>query len=156
MLRCISVLLMSALLTVGFTTTVALAAPHTDDHGLPRADPGDTNTGEPTDPTTGESVANDFGTVTSQLGTTEHSVGEHSSDPLPTRCVGVGESCGETPRDGVGNVSRTDAGTATRCGVEDTGGSPGHHAAIIDGCDTNEFTDVTKDPGLPEELRGPA
>jgi hypothetical protein len=115
--------------------SVALAAP--DVNGCSGQDPTveTCDTGEPTNP-------NGFGTVNSQLGSTAHTVGEHSSDPVP------GDDDRETPRKGVGNVSRTD-GFLDPTGVNDTGTRPGDHACLIGAIDGDPNTDCTADPGLP-------
>src|SRR5215207_2143631 len=168
-------LLVSALVMLALAVNVALAE-QPDKKGLSGATESK-DTGEPTD-LDGNSVANDFGTVTSQLGTTEQSVGEHSSGFAP----GQDPDAEPAQRLGVGNVARTDDcvddinncdatvdGTSNSLtdvinrfdldpsgDVVDSGGRPGNHAALIDGIDGNDFTDVNEDPGLPEDCRDPA
>jgi len=136
--RIINVLLVSAVLAVGLTASVAMAqtTPNRDpdevctgerdepmicDKGQPGADePKDT--GKPDDP-------NAWGSVAAQLAD-EGVMGAHSSDPVPvggpgnTGCFGENKelNCRETPRDGLGNVAKNDfddhgvpTGTAEEC-----------------------------------------
>ena len=123
MLKRISVLLLSALLTVGLTANVAMGNTVTppdqdkihDDKGQPNADE-EKETGAPDDP-------NAWGSVAAQLAD-EGVMGAHSSDPVPTGCFGENKelNCRETPRDGLGNVAKNDfddhgvpTGTAEEC-----------------------------------------
>jgi hypothetical protein len=131
MLRRITVLLMAVLLLFALTGNVALALtePDLSDRGQPNADE-EKKKGKPNDP-------NAWGSVASQLGDAGV-MGAHSSDPLPTRCVGVGESCGETPRNGLGNEARNDAeahGVTGSC--SDTVNSKGE-PVDQDNCDTGD------------------
>jgi len=181
--RIINVLLVSAVLAVGLTASVAMAQtpPNRDgcdedpsplicDKGQPGADEVK-EAGQPTN-LAGDNIANGFGAGTSQRASTVHDIGEHSSNP-----VTFGEDPEalpqdvdrDTPRDGVGNVGRTDgdlAGTIntirdrldptnTEPDVVDQGPSPGAHACFITefddliGQDPEGATDCTADPGLP-------
>ena len=92
MLKRISVLLLSALLTVGLTAPVALAAPKDN------LDPKET--GGPGTHKDGSIIADDWGSVASDLGDAGV-MGEHSSDPVP-RIPGH-----ETPRDALGTSLKT-------------------------------------------------
>jgi hypothetical protein len=131
----------ACLLTVGLTATVALAEGAPPKKGQPGATE-DKSTGEPTN-------ANGFGTVTSQVGSTTHTVGDHSSGFAP----------GQDPEDnakpaqrlGVGNVSRNDGflDPDPDAGVDDTGTRPGDHSCLIDAIDGNDNTNCLGDPGLP-------
>src|SRR5919112_3614821 len=94
MFKRISVLLLSALLTVWLTTPVALAAP--PDNLDPK------ETGGPGTHDDGTIIADDWGSVASELGD-EGVMGEHSSDPVPF------VEGHETPRDGLGNVAKKDS-----------------------------------------------
>ncbi len=105
-MRRIIVLLVSVVLLALAANVPALAAPGEHEGRSP--------TGKPTDP-------NCWGEVTSQRASDEHDIGEHASDPLPTLDFGV--SGRETPRQGVGNVSRTDANPA--------GDHPSDHGALV-------------------------
>src|SRR5215207_2039712 len=191
--RIINVLLVSAVLAVGLTASVALAntagppdpVHKLDDKGVPNANE-DKETGQPTS-LDGENIANGFGAVTSQRASEFHDIGEHSSNPLNTRCpkdaagnlidpdcVSDAEAIAngdpqlinrDTPRDGVGNVSRNDGFLS---GVIDTfngdapapkdqGPSPGAHGCFIGQFDEligqddpiDPVTSCTNDPGLP-------
>jgi hypothetical protein len=125
MLRRISVLLLSALLTVGLTANVALAQPANRDDCVPDSDellcdkgqPGSDEEkvpGSPTDP-------NAWGSVVTQTAIqSEGDFGEHASDPP-----------GDEPRDGFGNVSRNDAGNEGP-DAPDTGDHIADHACIAD------------------------
>jgi hypothetical protein len=120
-LRRISVLLMSALVMVALVANAALAAPP-DNKGAcdnavnPDCAAEDKVKGSPNDP-------NAWGSVASQLGS-EGIMGEHSSDPVP-RVPG-----NETPRDGLGNVARNDAGNERTDPADDTGDHIADHACI--------------------------
>ena len=130
MLRRISVLLLSALLTVGLTVPVALAQPANRDgcepgsldllcdKGQPGSDeekvtgPPGTHVDENGDETL---IADDWGSVASALGDAGV-MGDHNSDPVQiggsdgTGCFGDNRehNCRETPRDGLGNVAMND------------------------------------------------
>jgi hypothetical protein len=160
LMRRIISLLVATLLMVALAANVALAAQPEGKGQGEATDSTGKDTGEPTDP-------NGFGTVTSQLGAGDHSVGDHSSGFAP----GQDENTEPAQRLGVGNVSRTDscsdAATEEGCvsledvindnnldpdgPVTDTGGKPGDHAALIDGIDGNPDTDVSGDPGNPDK-----
>ena len=156
MLRRISVLLLSALLTVGLTAPVALAAPP-EGKGCSGAALEPCDTGQPQD-AAGNNNANDWGSVASQLGDAGV-MGEHSSDPVP-RIEGH-----ETPRDGLGNVARNDLndhGVQGSCSDPtdvncDTGSHLSDHgcvaaAAPLPGSDPPVQPDCTLDP---QEAHGP-
>ena len=149
----INILLVSALLTVGLTATVALAAPGVQGCSGHNDSVEDCQTGSPEE----TAPAEGFGAVTSQRASTEHDIGIHSSDPTP------GD---DQPRKGVGNVARTDGGlvdlingfgdpTTTEDDVVDTGARVGDHGCLIGelddsiGADPQSVTDCTADPGLP-------
>ena len=160
----INVLLVSALLTVGLTATVALAAPgiegcsgHNETvDGIPIEEGGvpieECQTGSPED----TAPAEGFGATTSQRASTEHDIGEHSSNPTP------GD---DQPRKGVGNVARTDSGLVELIDFlngddpapEDTGARVGDHGCLIGQLDDainqdpEGVTDCTADPGLPDK-----
>ena len=153
----INVLLVSALLTVGLTATVALAAPgiegcsghHETVGDVPIKEGGvpieECQTGPPDEDT---APAEGFGAVTSQRASTVHDIGEHSSDQVE-------------PRKGVGNVARTDANLADLIdgpgGVEETGARVGDHGCLIGELDDafnqdpNGVTSCTDDPGNPDK-----
>src|SRR5918994_5049862 len=105
MLRRISVLLLSALLTVGLTAPVALAAP--PDNLDPKETGGPGTHVDEDETIDGTIIADDWGSVASQLGD-EGVMGKHSSDPVLTGCFGENQeqNCRETPRDGLGNVAK--------------------------------------------------
>jgi hypothetical protein len=124
MLNRIILLLVSALLIAALAANVALATPP-EDKGQPSAE-------EPKIPGSPDNP-NGWGTVTSQRASTAHDIGEHAS------------SFGE-PRDGIGNVSRTDGGLAGRLGTTDTGDHPGDHSCIVDDI---SGTNCEGGPGLP-------
>jgi len=177
--RIINVLLVSAVLAVGLTASVAMAnTAGPADQDTIHDDKGVQNAND-TEPTVDTAPANGFGTVTSQRASTVHDIGDHSSNPLNT----AGEANldpqdvnRDTPRDGVGNVARNDSGLAgaintirdrqdptnTEPDVVDQGSSPGAHGCLIGELDDligqDEFnqTSCTNDPGLPEALRGPS
>ena len=153
MLRRISVRLLAALLTVGLSATVALAAPP-DNKGAcdnavnPDCAEEDKETGSPDDP-------NAWGSVASQLGDAGV-MGAHSSDPVPF------VEGHETPRDGLGNVARNDAtdhGTSGSCSDPlsdpdncDTGDNISDHACIasaapLPGISPRVQPDCTAGPG---------
>ena len=158
MLKRISVLLLSALLTVGLTAPVALAAP-LEDKGQPQAtEPKDT--GSPDDP-------NSWGSVSAQLAD-EGVMGAHSSDPVP-RLDGQ-----ETPRDGLGNVARNDSmdhnvtgscsdpdGVNPEGGLVDlnncdTGSQLSDHGCVAAAAPLPGFPEVQPDCNLdPQEVHGP-
>ncbi len=121
MLRRIGALLLAVLLMLTLAASVALAAPP-EGKGVPRAEE-PKSTGSPDDPTTEANEANNWGSVASQLGS-EGIMGEHSSDPVP-RVPG-----NETPRDGLGNVARNDAGDERTDPADDTGDHIADHACI--------------------------
>jgi hypothetical protein len=103
MLRRISVLLLSALLTVGLTAPVALAAP--PDNLDPK------ETGGPGTHADGSIVADDWGSVASELGD-EGVMGGHSSNPRVSTADQTAlpqDVNRETPRDGLGNVAKNDS-----------------------------------------------
>ena len=132
---------MAGMLTLLLAGSVALAAPP-DPPDEPE-DKGQVRTEEPK--IQGSSTEpSGWGTVTSQRGSTEHDVGEHSSDPLsceefPEFCDN-GVSGRETPRKGLGNVARTDSGA---------GDQPGDHGCLVGESDLIGSTDCEGDPGLP-------
>ena len=137
MSRRISVVLISALLMMGFTTSVAWAdqPPNKGQSGATE----DKRTGAPINP-------NGFGTVTSQLGTALGGVGSHTSRFAP----GQDPDAVPAQRLGVGNVSRTDGGLAADP-EDNTGGRPGDHAGLIDGgADGLPTTDAFGHPGKPK------
>ncbi len=121
MLRRISALLLAVLLMLTLASSVALAAPP-EGKGVPRAEE-PKSTGSPDDPTTEANEANNWGSVASQLGN-EGIMGQHSSDPVP---FVPGR---EVPRDGLGNVSRNDAGNEGTDPAADTGSRISDHACI--------------------------
>ena len=143
MLKRISVLLLSALLTVGLTAPVALAAPP-DNKGAcdnavnPDCAEEDKGTGSPDDP-------NSWGSVASELGDAGV-MGEHSSDPVPF------VEGHETPRDGLGNVAKNDSedhGVTGSCSDPtsdplncDTGDNVSDHGCVAAAADL---------PGIPPE-----
>jgi len=170
--RIINVLLVSAVLAVGLTASVAMAqtTPNRDDgvctgartdpliceKGQPGADePKDT--GKPDDP-------NAWGSVAAQLAD-EGVMGEHSSDPVP---FVPGH---ETPRDGLGNVAKNDfdehgvpTGTAEECAARladgltpcDSGDNISDHACIAAAAPLPGFPEVQPDCTLdPQEVHGP-
>ena len=178
MLKRISVLLLSALLTVGLTASVAMGNTVTppdqdkihDDKGQPNADePKDT--GSPDDP-------NAWGSVAAQLAD-EGVMGAHSSDPVPvggpgnTGCFGENKelNCRETPRDGLGNVAKNDfddhgvpTGTAEECAARlaagltpcDSGDNISDHACIAAAAPLPGFPEVQPVCTLdPQEVHGP-
>src|SRR5215207_7009861 len=108
--RIINVLLVSALLTVGLTASVAMANtsgpagpnPDLSDRGQPNADE-DKVTGKPHDPDA-------WGSVASALGDAGV-MGEHSSNPFVSTADQTAlpqDIKRETPRDGLGNVAMND------------------------------------------------
>ena len=115
MLRRISVLLLSALLMVAVSANVALAAAgegKLSNKGQPGSDEPKTQ-GSPDDP-------NAWGSVITQTAMqSEGTFGQHASNPP-----------GGQPRDGLGNVARTDAGDELN--APDTGDHVGDHACIAD------------------------
>jgi len=175
--RIINVLLLSAVLTVGLTATVALAAPgiegcsghHETVGDVPIEEGGvpieECQTGPPDDDT---APAEGFGAVTSQRASEFHDIGEHSSNPTT-----FGEDPDalpqdvdrDTPRKGVGNVARTDSDlvglidllNGSEPAPEDIGTSPGAHSCLIGVLDdaigqddpNDPVTSCTNDPGLP-------
>ena len=107
MLRRISVLLLSALLTVGLTAPVALAAPKDNLDPKETGGPG-TRVDENGDETI---IADDWGAVASDLGDAGV-MGEHSSNPFvsPADQTALPQDIKrETPRDGLGNVAKNDS-----------------------------------------------
>jgi len=167
--RIINVLLVSAVLAVGLTASVAMAqtTPNRDpvevckgerldplicDKGQPGADePKDT--GSPDDP-------NAWGSVAAQLAD-EGVMGEHSSDPVP---FVPGH---ETPRDGLGNVARNDLGdhgvtvpcaegqTPTEDNPCDPGSQLPAHGCVAAASDLPGFPGVRPDCTLdPQEIHG--
>src|ERR671920_1617554 len=139
MLKSISVLLLSALLTVGLTAPVALAAPPEDN-----LDPKET--GGPGTHEDGSIIADDWGSVASDLGDAGV-MGEHSSDPVPQR---PGH---ETPRDGLGNVAKNDSEDHGVTGTCSEGEFP-----ETDNCDSGDnlsdhgcVAAAAPLPGIPDE-----
>jgi len=144
----INVLLVSALLTVGLTATIAMAAPDikgcSGNNDPEVIDVENCQTGSPEE----TAPAEGFGAVTSQRASTVHDIGEHSSDQVE-------------PRKGVGNVARTDANLADLIDgpgrVEDTGARVGDHGCLIGELDDafnqdpNGDTSCTDDPGNPDK-----
>jgi len=168
MLKRISVLLLSALLTVGLTASVAMGNTVTppdqdkihDDKGQPNADE-EKETGAPDDP-------NAWGSVAAQLAD-EGVMGAHSSDPVPvggpgnTGCFGENKelNCRETPRDGLGNVAKNDFDDhgvpTTNCDVNvcDSGDNISDHACIAAAAPLPGFPEVQPDCTLdPQEVHG--
>jgi hypothetical protein len=167
MLRRISVLLLSALLTVGLTPSVAMGATVTppdqekihDDKGQPNAD-------EPKEPG-GPDDPNSWGSVAAQLAD-EGVMGAHSSDPVPTGCFGENKelNCRETPRDGLGNVAKNDFDDhgvpTTNCDQIpegetpcDTGDNLSDHGCIAAAAPLPGFPEVQPDCTLdPQEVHG--
>jgi hypothetical protein len=145
--------LVSALLVVLLAASVALAEPPagkgnagTEFPTTPPDEPGapDTPQGE---------TPQGFGAVTSQVGSTTHTVGEHSSGFAPGQDPeGDAEPA---QRLGVGNVARNDGDLANLTGTEDPGIRPGDHACLIGelddliGADPTGRTDCEAAPGLP-------
>ena len=132
--RIINVLLVSAVLAVGLTASVALAnTAGPADQNTIHEDKGVQNAND-TEPAVDTAPANGFGAVTSQRASTVHDIGDHSSNPLNTTCPKdaqgnlIDPDCvsdadalangdpqlvnRDTPRDGVGNVARNDSGLA--------------------------------------------
>ena len=133
----IAAVLLSAPLMLGFSTAVAYAdqPPNKGQGGATE----DKSTGAPTNP-------NGFGTVSSQLATTDTGIGDHTSRFAP----GQDDDAEPAQRLGVGNVSRTDGGLTTDP-EDNTGGRPGDHAGLIDdGLDNNPDTDANGHPGKPK------
>ena len=133
MLRRISVVLISALLMMGFTTSVAWAdqPPNKGQAGSDEIK----STGKPTNP-------NGFGTVTSQLATADDEdpgIGTHTSAFAP----GQDPDAVPAQRLGVGNISRNDGG-----GRQPNTTRPGDHADVIDGgADLLPTTNALGHPG---------
>jgi hypothetical protein len=145
MLRRISVVLISALLMMGFTTSVAWAdqPPNKGQAGSDEIK----STGQPVD-ANGDSTANGFGAVTSQRATSDlgGDVGEHASGFAP----GQDDDAEPAQRLGVGNVARNDGFLLALPGNEDeenTGTRPGDHAELIYNLDGNDCTDTDLHPG---------
>ena len=120
MLSRISVLLLSALLTVGLTAPVALAAPPDN------LDPKETGGPGTHDDENETIIADDWGSVASELGD-EGVMGEHSSDPVPF------VEGHETPRDGLGNAAKNDSEDHDVQGTCSEGQSP-----TEDNCDSGD------------------
>src|SRR5215203_1529237 len=156
--RIINVLLVSAVLAVGLTASVAMAnMAGPADQDTIHDDKGVQNAND-TEPTVDTAPANGFGAVTSQRASTVHDIGDHSSNPTP------GD---DQPRKGVGNVARTDAGLVEVINsfgdpgeeddVKDTGARTGDHGCLIGelddaiGQDDAGVTDCTADPGNPDK-----
>ena len=142
MLRRISVVLISALLMMGFTTSVAWAdqPPNKGQAGSDEIK----STGKPTNP-------NGFGTVTSQLATADDldpGIGTHTSRFAP----GQDDDAVPAQRLGVGNVSRNDGDLVTKTNPgPNTGTRPSDHASLIDGGqDGLSTTDAFGHPGKPK------
>ena len=142
MLRRISVLLLSALLTVGLTAPVALAAPKDNLDPKETGGPG-TRVDENGDETI---IADDWGAVASDLGDAGV-MGEHSSDPVP-QAPGH-----ETPRDGLGNEAKNDSEDHGVTGTCSEGEFP-----ETDNCDSGDnlsdhgcVAAAAPLPGIPEE-----
>ena len=167
MFKRISVLLLSALLTVGLTPSVAMGNTVTppdqdkihDDKGQPNADE-EKETGAPDDP-------NAWGSVAAQLAD-EGVMGAHSSDPVPTGCFGENKelNCRETPRDGLGNVAKNDFDDhgvpTTNCDAIPEGETPcdsgdnlSDHGCIAAAAPLPGFPEVQPDCTLdPQEVHG--
>jgi hypothetical protein len=134
-LRRISVLLLSTLLTVALTSPVALAAPPDnkgacDNDANPDCAEEDKVTGPAADPNAWGSVVTQTAIPSEEEGVEAGTFGEHASDPP-----------GDEPRDGLGNVARNDQGNepgtdcfdpegdGTGC---DTGDHLADHACVAD------------------------